>query len=175
MTRPYAALILLAALALGACQSGQPGAQDMAQRADTRPATLANAGGDGCWATDDIPAPSETIMEEVIITPARTDAQGQVVEPAEVAWRERTVETGETEERLFAVPCPEQMDADFIKALQRALAVRGLFDGSVNGEMDSATQDAVRAFQRPQGLNSAILSLDAAQQLGLVAMGRAAF
>lgn len=170
-----ATLILLAAFALAACQSGQPVAQDMAQRADTVQPTLSGAARAGCWATDMIPAQAAPLLEEVVITPARTDAQGRVTEPAVTAWRERMVETGAPEERLFAVPCPEVMNAEFIFALQRALSVRGLYSGSVTGEMDSATRQAVRAWQRPQGLDSGVLSLDAARQLGLVAIGRDAF
>lgn len=175
MIRPAAIMILLAGLALSACQSGQPGAPELVQRADTRQPQLAGSAQAGCWATDAIPAQGEMVMDEVVITPPRLDARGRVVEPAVTAWRERMVETGMSEERLFAVPCPEEMDADFVAALQRALKVRGLFAGDVSGVMDDYTRAAIRALQRPLGLDSDVLSLDAARQLGLVAMGRAAF
>lgn len=168
-------MILLAAFALGACQSGQPDAPELVQRADTVQPRLAGTAQPGCWATDTIPAQGEMVLDEVVITPARTDERGRVVEPAVTAWRERMSETDVSEERLFAVPCPEQMDTDFIAALQRALKVRGLFVGEVNGEMDADTRAAIRAWQRPLGLDSGVLSLDAARQLGLVALGRAAF
>lgn len=172
MTRFATPLILLAGLALGACQSNAP---DMAQRADTVHPRLAGTAQAGCWATDAIPAQGEMVLDEVVITPARTDARGRVTEPAVTAWRERMEETGASEERLFAVPCPDQMDSEFIAALQRALQVRGLYAGAISGEMDEGTRSAVRAWQRPLGLDSAILSLDAARQLGLVALGREAF
>ncbi|MCC5970621.1 MAG: peptidoglycan-binding protein [Pararhodobacter sp.] len=169
------ALILLASFVLTACQSGQRADQGMAQRADTTQPSLSGSARDGCWATDTIPARTEPLLEEVILAPARMDSQGREVEPAVTAWRERMVEITAPEDRHFAVPCPEQMDSDFIAALQRALAVRGLYSGGVTGEMDSATRAAVRALQRPQGLDSPTLSLEAARQLGLVAVGRDAF
>ena len=175
MIRFATPLILLASVALGACQSGQPAAQDMVQRADTVQPQLSGTAQAGCWATDAIPAQGEMVLDEVVITPARTDARGRVTEPAVTAWRERMEETGAPEERLFAVPCPDQMDSAFIAALQRALQVRGLFAGEVSGEMDDVTRSAIRAWQRPLGLDSGILSLVAARQLGLVALGREAF
>ena len=38
--------------------------------------------------------------------------------------------------------------------------------------MNAQTEAAVRSFQAPQGLNSAILSLEGAQLLGLVPVAR---
>lgn len=107
---------------------------------------------DACWARDTIPAVTETILI--------ADAAGQRIP------RERIVSPAQ--ERLFAVPCPAQMTETFVSNLQRALAVRGLMSGPVTGAFDAATAEAVRRYQAPQGLNSAILSLQAAQQLGLV-------
>jgi hypothetical protein len=75
---------------------------------------------------------------------------------------------GVIEETAFRVPCPELMTSDFIATLQRALAVRGHYDGPITGRADPATRTAVRAFQRAQGFDSPILTLDTAQRLGLV-------
>lgn len=72
------------------------------------------------------------------------------------------------EDRLFAVPCPAAATPEFWASVQRALAVRGLYDGPVTGAMDAATGEAVRRYQAPQGLDSPVLSLDAARQLGLM-------
>lgn len=77
-------------------------------------------------------------------------------------------QNGQIEETAFRVPCPELMTADFIATLQRALAVRGHYDGPITGRADSATRTAVRAFQRAQGFDSPILTLDTAQRLGLL-------
>ena len=76
--------------------------------------------------------------------------------------------TGMIEEVAFRVPCPEQMSPTLISSLQRALQARGYFDGTVNGQADLTTRAAVQAFQRDNGFNSPILTLDTAQRLGLV-------
>ncbi len=75
---------------------------------------------------------------------------------------------GQIEETAFRVPCPEVMTVDFIATLQRALAVRGHYDGPITGRADPATRNAVRAFQKAQGFDSPILTLDTAQRLGLL-------
>lgn len=152
---------------------------ELVQRADVAPASLdggaVSAGAGGCWATDVVPARLERVIEEVEVSPARRDAQGRIIEPAVMVQGEHMIETHPAEERLFAVPCPEQLDAAFISALQRALHVRGVYAGPVSGTMDAATREAVRRYQTPQGLESAILSLEAAQQLGLIALPRDRF
>jgi len=180
MTRPATALILLAVMALAACQSGAPVAQDratqdMVQRGASVQTPLAGATEAGCWATDTVPAHHESVMETVVITPALLDARGRELQPAVVAQGAHLAQVRPAEDRLFAVPCPEVMTAEFVAALQRALSVRGHYAGPPTGEMDSATRDAVRAYQRPQGLDSAVLSLAAAQHLGLIALPRNAY
>lgn len=164
----------LVVLLLAGCQSGTPAAPELVQRADHAPGRLSADAvpPGGCWATDVIPARLERVIEEVELTPARRDSRGRVIEPAVRVQGEHMRETHPAEERLFAVPCPEQMDAAFIAALQRALQARGYYSGPVSGQMDAATRAAVRRYQAPQGLDSAILSLDAAQQLGLLAVPR---
>ena len=143
--RPF----LLAApllLALAACQS--TGNELGATRGDTGTQAAVStplAAPDACLARDMVP----------------------VSAPDAVAADERAME-----ERQFAVPCPDQLDAEFIASLQRALIVRGYLEGQASGRMDEATAEAVRRYQRPRGLDSTILSLDAARTLGLVAVPR---
>ncbi|WP_439563230.1 peptidoglycan-binding domain-containing protein [Roseinatronobacter sp.] len=72
------------------------------------------------------------------------------------------------EEVAFRVPCPEHMTPEFMSTLQRALKARGHYDGPVTGMADGPTRDAVRRFQRAQGFDSPILTLDTAQHLGLM-------
>ena len=76
------------------------------------------------------------------------------------------------QEIWFETPCEEDLTPDFVASLQRALAARGGYDAPITGTMDTATRDAIRAYQTAQGLDSATLSLAAAQQLGLIAMDR---
>ena len=138
-----------ALIILVACQTGLDSPQ--VSREANAPQAL-SLPADACWARDTVPAQLGTVYD--------TDAQGTRIP--------RQVQIAPAQERLFAVPCPDQMDADFTASLQRALAVRGLHSGGVTGVYDSATAQAVRLYQAPQGLDRAILSLQAAQQLGLV-------
>lgn len=128
---------------------GSPAATRAAVPAETLSTSLP---ADACWARDTVPAVTETVLI--------ADTSGQRVP------RERIV--APAQERLFAVPCPAQLTESVVSTLQRALAVRGLMAGPITGVMDAATAEAVRRYQAPQGLNSAVLSLQAAQQLGVI-------
>lgn len=112
-----------------------------------------------CWASDETPAVIETITE--------APATGAATAPQSGATRHRIVTP--RRELWFRVPCPGTITPDLVAALQRALAVRGHYPGPVTGRMDTATRRALRAYQQPRGLDSAVLSLDAARQMGLVA------
>lgn len=72
----------------------------------------------------------------------------------------------------FDPPCPATMDAEFIASLQRALQARGLYDGEIDGTLGTGTRKAIRTYQAARGLDSDILALDSARQLGLVAYPR---
>ncbi len=74
---------------------------------------------------------------------------------------------GGTEWRLFVVPCPETLTPEFWASVQRALAVRGLHTGPITGRPDRETAEAVRRYQAALGLDTPVLSLEAAQRLGL--------
>ncbi len=75
---------------------------------------------------------------------------------------------GVIEEVAFRVPCPEVMGQSFMETLQRALIARGFHEGPVTGRPDAQTRAAVQAFQRENGFNSPILTLETAQRLGLL-------
>ncbi len=90
-----------------------------------------------------------------------------------VCWARYTANSGQArngmlEEVAFRVPCPEQVTSEFLGTLQRALAARGYFEGTVTGRSDAETRAAVQAFQRDNGFNSPILTLETAQRLGLL-------
>jgi peptidoglycan hydrolase-like protein with peptidoglycan-binding domain len=61
------------------------------------------------------------------------------------------------------------MTPDILASLQRALAVRGLYTGPINGQADAATSAAVQRYQAETGLDSPVLSLASARSLGLIA------
>ena len=148
-------ILMMSVAFLAACQTGT--SEPEVRRAEAAVTPLNTAPADACWATDRVPAVTQTVFVETGPDGAR-DAQEQMLRPAE--------------DRLFSVPCPAQMQDDFHASLQRALMARGLYSGAVTGDYDTATAAAVRRFQAPQGLDSAILSLQAAQQLGLVPVPR---
>ncbi|HGG64220.1 MAG TPA: peptidoglycan-binding protein [Rhodobacteraceae bacterium] len=72
----------------------------------------------------------------------------------------------------FQTPCPDALDMEFIKTLQRALKARGLYDGEIDGTLGTGTRKAIRMYQAAHGLDSDVLALDTARQLGLIAYPR---
>lgn len=126
-----------------------------------------------CWGRDITPAVLETVTHQVQVDPATQDAAGKILSPA--TYRTETTQQIVQERAvvLFQTPCPDLIDTEFTASLQRALSARGLFEGGIDGYYDTRTQRAVRAFQMAEGgPNSGILSLQAAQMLGLVAYER---
>ncbi|TDE40162.1 peptidoglycan-binding domain-containing protein [Antarcticimicrobium sediminis] len=123
-----------------------------------------------CWGKHVSPAVIETVTEHVMLQPAEVHVDGTVTRPA--IYKTETVQkiVRERNETWFETPCERALTPDFLASLQRALAVRGLYRGRVSGQMDAATRAAVRRYQKPQGLDSGILSLAAARKLGLVAV-----
>ena len=173
-------LLLLgtAALVLAGCV-GAGGTQQVAQADLT--AGLVTAEGnhqppglpeDACWARDLIPAVIETEMRQKIVAPARVAEDGTAV-PA--AFRSVTQQKMVQDRRdvWFQTPCDDQLTVGFIASLQRALKARGLFVAPVTGKMDAATSEAVRQYQAARGLDSPVLSIAAARDLGIASADRA--
>lgn len=127
--------------------------------------------GAGCFARDVAPAVVETVTEQRLLRPAERAADGRILRPA--VYRTERVQRilRPRQELWFETPCEEDLTPDFIASLQRALAVRGFYHGPITGAADAATRRALRAYQRRNGLDSAVLSLAAARQLGLVPVG----
>lgn len=176
-----AAAVATLALAAGCARSPYVPLPDLVQplgdeviRGATAEAPPGSAPGT-CWGRDIQPARLETVTEQVMVQPPEIGADGVVRSPAVFRTETRSAILRDREPILFPAPCPEEMTPDFVATLQRALAARGLYDGPVTGRMDGATRAAVRAFQRPQGLDSSVLSVSAARQLGLVAYDEADF
>lgn len=126
-----------------------------------------NANPDLCYWEDASPAVIETVTEHALVQPAELAVDGTVLIPAiyKTETRQKIIEP--RKDQWFETLCAEDMTPDFIASLQRALAARGHYQGPVNGVMTAATSRAIRVFQKPQGLDSAVLSLAAARQLGL--------
>lgn len=165
-------LVALTAIAACAVPSG-PGGGPVPQvaRAGTA-AAPPDAPPGTCWARQVSPAVIETVTHQRLVEPARPASGATPARPA--VYRTETVQqiVEERRESWFETPCAEVMTPEFLASLQRALAARALYRGPVTGAMDARTRAALRRFQEPLGIRSDILSLQAARQLGLVAVAR---
>jgi hypothetical protein len=131
-----------------------PGAPET-RLSDSRPE---GARSGSCWAQQIVPAVIQTSRTQSLIEGGvyQTETSQTIVSDRQEVW--------------FEVPCSRVQTPEFIASLQRALAARGFYRGPVTGVMDERTAKAVRLFQMPLGVDSQVLSLVAAQQLGLVAV-----
>jgi hypothetical protein len=164
-------LFLLPALMLAACApTGQGGyAPGMTGITDEVPEGAPEG---SCWGKYVSPAVIETVTRQILVAPAKLAEDGSVVTPA--SYRTETVQeiVEEREETWFERPCADVLTPEFIESLQRALAARELYGGPTTGRMDRRTVNAVRAYQKPLGLDTGILSVDSARKLGLIQVAR---
>ncbi len=127
-----------------------------------------------CWGVEFTPAVIETVTEHHVLTPETTQPDGTVL-PATYRTSTRQEMVQDRGEKWFETPCERDLTPDFIASLQRALQLRGYLRGSTDGVLDVRTKRAIQEFQRDFGLDSDVLSMRAARQLGLVAYGREEF
>ncbi|MBA83942.1 peptidoglycan-binding domain-containing protein [Thalassobius sp. S69A] len=127
-----------------------------------------------CWGKHTSPAVIETVTVQIMLQPAQINSDGAILAPAiyKTETQQRIVK--ERRDTWFETPCPEEQSPEFIASVQRALAARGLYRGSISAQMDAPTRAAIRRYQQPQGLDSGILSTAAARKLGLIAIQRPA-
>ena len=123
-----------------------------------------------CWASGIIPAVIETETEQTLVAAEQRDAAGKVTSPAAYKSVTKLRMVQERSEVWFRVPCAELEDEAFWASVQRALKARGFYLLPLTGANDAETAEAVRRFQAERGLDSPILSLAAAQDLGLAAV-----
>ncbi|TNE70050.1 MAG: peptidoglycan-binding protein [Rhodobacteraceae bacterium] len=158
------ALVLMSAL-LSSCQMSAPDTEIL--RAADTPGAPPGADPEACYARHVTPAIIETVTEHVMVQPPQIDSSGAVAYPAVYRTETRQEIVRERKELWFETLCREDWTPEFIASVQRALQVRGYFQGAVNGKMDHATRRAIRAYQLEQGVDSEVLSIAAARQLGL--------
>ena len=165
-TRPF----LLAALLLGGLSAcAPPGANNSVVTRGSQEAPP-GAAPDSCWGKQTTPAIIETVTHQVMLQPAEVLADGSVIHPAVFKTETRQDIVRPRHETWYEILCTPDLTPEFIASVQRALTARGLYHGAITGDMDRATRAAVRRFQKPQGLDSNLLSLAAARQMGLVAV-----
>ena len=166
------AILLTALAALCACEAMDPVTRAEPEPFRTRMEGPPNAEPGKCWGRDTTPAVFETVTENILLQPAEIGSDGTVRSAPVYKTETRQAIVRERTDIWFETPCEADLTPEFISSVQRALAARGFYRGMVTGAMDARTLRAIRAFQAPQGLNSAILSTAAARQLGLVAVER---
>ena len=161
-----AAVLLL----LAACAAPAPDPRDtVVLRLDR-----IEAAADGrCYARTDAQMRTERIASTEVVRPARRDETGAVIEPRVVRSVMREVTVPVTQGQRFEAVCPPDLSSALVKSLQRALSVRGLYNGFATGTYDTATQAAVQAVQRERGLDSSLLAVETAQSFGLAPVPRA--
>lgn len=123
-----------------------------------------------CWGHEPGPEVTEIVSDIILATPAQIGPNGATVSPAIYREITRPQTFNEGNGRWFTRTCDADLTPGFVMTLQRALTARGIYRGELTGLMDTKTLRAIRAYQKPQGLNSAILSQSAARQLGLIAV-----
>lgn len=159
---------MIGAVLLGGCVGSLDRPQDIAfvplPKGETPPVVIGQ-----CWASDVTPAVIETVTEQVQTRPERRDSTGNIIRPAEFQTKTAQNLVQDRQTVWFRAPCRGDMTVAFIASLQRALKARGRFPNAVTGVYDSPTAEAVRKLQAERGLDSAVLSLDAARDLGLAA------
>jgi hypothetical protein len=153
------------AMLLAACQMSTP--ENEILRAAETPGAPPGADPNACYARHVTPAIIETVTEHVMVQPPQVDSAGTVIYPAVYRTETRQEIVRERKELWFETLCREDWTPEFISSVQRALQVRGYFQGAVSGKMDHATRRAIRAYQLEQGVDSEVLSIAAARQLGL--------
>ena len=122
-----------------------------------------------CYGEIASPVETKLVEQTIKVRDATFDADGNELTPAIYRRAQTPVEVaGPT--RSFARLCDDQLTPTFVETLQRALQARGLYLGQITGDLDEATREAIRGYQEAQGLDSDVLSVSAAQQLGLVAV-----
>lgn len=165
------ALLSLGALISGGCDGTSNTSQppDSAAAVFGLPAIETDAQG-RCFGRDITPAVIETVTAQELDRPAVLDAAGTVTAPAAYRTVTRQQIVRDRSEVQFETLCPPAFTHDLVATLQRALTARGFYRGPINGILDAATGRAVQDFQRSNGPDSPLLSIEAARRLGLVAL-----
>lgn len=109
----------------------------------------------------------ETKVEQIMVVPEERAADGSLINPAVFRNETRTFRAASTDISRFETICPPVYTRNFVLSLQRALRARGAFDGTINGQLDSATSSAIQTFQA-DSVNSPLLTIATARALGLV-------
>ncbi len=174
MKRTFGLITLL--LALSACEQPVVNTSDTNETISSpttfHPRAIETHPDGRCYAHTVPDTTTSIVTGQILVAPEERDASGRVISPAiyRNITRPRTVvtQTGDQFETL----CAAAYTREFVASLQRALTVRGTYQGPITGRLTAATNDAIGKFQSTKGRDSDILDLALARQLGLVAAAR---
>lgn len=125
-----------------------------------------------CWGRDQTPAVVETVTVQVVVSPEVRDDNGTLISPPVYRTETKQRIISDRDDVWFEAPCRDVFTPEFVGTLQRALKLRGFYAGPITGVIDPVTENAIRIFQKDQGLNSPFLSMIAARKLGIIAYSR---
>ena len=173
--RRFAPLWLVLPGLLAACDPAAIGAADAPPEPGVLEATRNGPNGAAagtCWGKTVSPAVVQTVTNQVQTKPAIVNADGTIGAPPKYRTETSQEIVSRRTDNWFETPCQEALTPELISTLQRALFVRGLYAGSINGELNADTRAAVQRLQRTAGPDSPVLTLDTARRLGLIAVAR---
>jgi hypothetical protein len=131
--------------------------QTIARRVLVNPATVREV---------NVPGTYTNVNIETLVTPA--DARRTMMPEQRGTINRQVVETGERYEWVPVVCENTPSGAVSVSGAQRALAAKGLYRGPIDGIVGSRTTQAIREFQRQQGLpGNGSLTIETARRLGL--------
>ena len=110
----------------------------------------------------------ETVTLQEIKLPEVRDANGTVTRPATFRTITRQQIIRERAEIRFETVCLQNYSVDLVATLQRALNARRFLSGT----LDLQTIAAIQQFQRIGGLDTPLIALETARQLGLMAFSK---
>lgn len=169
---PRSAIAVACLVALAGCEvppadQPEPGVREATTQGP------AGAPPGSCWGRTVSPAVIETVTEQVQVEPARMSPTGEVQKLPVYRTETRQQIVSPRQDNWFETPCSDALTPEFVETLQRALAVRGLYQGPVSGAFDDATRSAMRQYQISEGgPDSPVLALKTARSLGLIAVER---
>lgn len=114
--------------------------------------------------TVEIPAKYKTIkIRKLVVAPS----QKTISSPASYQTVTKRVKVSEEHMEWVPILCEVNFQQDLISELQRKLKAAGYNPGTVDGVYGSATKNAVRAFQRKNGMPTGQLTIETMKALGV--------
>ena len=108
------------------------------------------------------------MTRRVLLQPAQISSDGRIQAPPIYKDEARHEVVQPRRESWYEILCATDLTPEFIATVQRALAARGYYRGTADGQIDAATKTAIQRYQKDEGIKSSSLSMAAARKLGLI-------